>query len=287
MTRHCHFALAFLASLVLGASIPAQEPIRFARTPDISPDGKLVAFSYLGDVWMSGPLAASRPVTMHRARHQPIFSPDGGPASRPTAGAATTSSLSPSTAARKQLTFDSASDLVCGWARTAVHLFTSTRSTAPAAPSWRVPSEAAAAGAITAARAKRTLRAQASNHYVRSKGRWYRKGYRGSSSDDVWLCRRRTNNRQLTTFNGQDSSPMWGPGEQTSTTSAVHGTPANVVRQASVGREALAGDVPKGRGRPQHQPQRRMDRVRMRPRSVGRLDARGGIRAQLPSRFTP
>src|SRR5258708_20366625 len=30
-----------------------QEPIRFARTPDISPDGKTVAFSYLGDIWRS------------------------------------------------------------------------------------------------------------------------------------------------------------------------------------------------------------------------------------------
>ena len=37
----------------LAAFLPpaaAQEPIRFARTPDISPDGKQVAFSYLGDI---------------------------------------------------------------------------------------------------------------------------------------------------------------------------------------------------------------------------------------------
>lgn len=29
----------------------AQEPILFPRTPDISPDAKTVAFSYLGDIW--------------------------------------------------------------------------------------------------------------------------------------------------------------------------------------------------------------------------------------------
>ena len=42
------------ASLLLAVTYPAvaQEPIRFARTPDVSPDGRYVAFSYVGDVWV-------------------------------------------------------------------------------------------------------------------------------------------------------------------------------------------------------------------------------------------
>src|SRR5205823_5751291 len=48
--------------------------------------------------------------------------------------------------------------------------------------------------------------------YVRGQGLWYRKGYRGSSNDDVWVCNRDgTNHRRLTTFDGQDGSPMWAP----------------------------------------------------------------------------
>src|SRR5256714_4951464 len=70
----------FAALVVLAAgSAPAQEPIRFARTPDISPDGKLVAFSYLGDIWVVEAIGGvARPVTMHE-KHDiyPVFSPDG------------------------------------------------------------------------------------------------------------------------------------------------------------------------------------------------------------------
>ena len=33
-------------------NLSAQEPIRFVRSPDISPDGNTVAFSYLGDIWL-------------------------------------------------------------------------------------------------------------------------------------------------------------------------------------------------------------------------------------------
>src|SRR5260370_7326019 len=44
----------------------AQEPIRLARTPDISPDGKQIAFSYLGYIWTVEPIGGiARPVTMH------------------------------------------------------------------------------------------------------------------------------------------------------------------------------------------------------------------------------
>ena len=51
--------------------------------------------------------------------------------------------------------------------------------------------------------------------YVRGPGTWYRKGYRGSSNDDIWVCNADgSNNRRLTTFDGQDGSPMWAPDGQ-------------------------------------------------------------------------
>src|SRR5262249_40838025 len=70
---------AALALLLLAAVSPAQEPIRCGRTPDISPHGKTVAFSYLGGLWTVETIGGvARPVTMHEAYHvNPVYSPDG------------------------------------------------------------------------------------------------------------------------------------------------------------------------------------------------------------------
>src|SRR6188472_2682838 len=81
MTRRFALAILFVCSLSVAASGStfAQEPIRFARTPDISPDGRLVAFSYLGDIWVVESIGGvARPVTLHEAHDvNPVFSPDG------------------------------------------------------------------------------------------------------------------------------------------------------------------------------------------------------------------
>src|SRR5262249_35382301 len=78
--------------------------------------------------------------------------------------------------------------------------------------------------------------------YVRGPGTWYRKGYRGSSNDEIWICNADGNgNRQVTTFEGQDTSPMWASdGQHLYYVSEPFGTPANIVRQ----------DL-KGKGEPQ------------------------------------
>src|ERR1041384_8205151 len=105
---------ALPALLLLAAPVLAQEPIRFARTPDISPDGKLVAFSYLGDVWTVEAIGGiARPVTMHEAHASPpVSSPDGRPlAFSPNRHGSYDVFVVPAYGGRpKRLTFDSASD---------------------------------------------------------------------------------------------------------------------------------------------------------------------------------
>src|SRR4051812_14612165 len=70
---------ALLPALLLAGTAAADEPIRFARTPDISPDGKLVAFSYLGAIWTVAPpggTARAAPSPPAPAL-SPVFSPAG------------------------------------------------------------------------------------------------------------------------------------------------------------------------------------------------------------------
>lgn len=71
--------LVLALSVVLFASASAREPIRLANHPALSPDGQTLAFDWNGDIW-SVPVAGglARPLTSHPAKDRsPSFSPDG------------------------------------------------------------------------------------------------------------------------------------------------------------------------------------------------------------------
>src|SRR5205809_535995 len=137
-------AVAFVAFL----PVRAQEPIRFARTPDISPDGKLVAFSYLGDIWVVETIGGiARPVTMHEAHEiNPVFSPDGRwiAFSSNRHGSYDVFVVPTVGGKPRRLSFDSAPDMVTGWTPDGKNVvFASSRSTEfpPNINSYTVPVE--------------------------------------------------------------------------------------------------------------------------------------------------
>src|SRR5687768_8591420 len=57
----------------------AREPIRLPNNPTLSPDGKLLAFDWNGDVWIAASGGGeARQLTSHLGKDtQPKFSPDG------------------------------------------------------------------------------------------------------------------------------------------------------------------------------------------------------------------
>jgi len=227
-------------ALVLAVAASAQEPIRFARTPDISPDGKQVAFSYLGDIWVVEAIGGvARPITMHEAHDAaPVYSPDG----RWIAFASNRHGqydvfVSPSYGGKaKRLTFDSAHDIPVSWTPDGKNIvFSSTRNTDfPGGPElYTISIDGGQERKLPFHEAKDGQFNASGNTFafVRGPGIWYRKGYRGSANDDIWLATADGSNvRRLTDFPGQDTAPMFGPdGKRIYYVSEIHGGPANIV----------------------------------------------------------
>jgi len=251
-------ALAFI-SFNQARATPDQEPIRFARTPDISPDGEKIAFSYLGDVWIVDRIGGiARPVTMHEAHDfDPVFSPDGRwlAFSSNRHGSYDVFVVPVRGGKPRRLTFDSASDIVNGWSPDGKSiLFASNRS--PDFPGgfelYTVPFDGGRDRRITCGDGKEGVFSPSGDQiaYVRGQGLWYRKGYRGSSNDDIWICSAEGGaNRRLTTFNGQDTSPMWSmdgqwiyyvseesAGERGESSPRSWNAPANIFRRDAAGK---------------------------------------------------
>jgi tricorn protease len=216
-----HRLFVATALVLFAPTASAQEPIRFARTPDISPDGKLVAFSYLGDIWTVSAIGGvARPVTMHEAHDiNPVFSPDGKSLafSSNRHGSYDVFVVPVVGGKPKRLTFDSAHDMVTGWTPDGKGVvFASTRSTA--FPSnlecYVVPVEGGPERKLPLFEGKEAHFSPSGETiaFVRGPGLWYRRGYRGSSNDEIWLASPDgTNQRRVTTYDGQDSYPMWSP----------------------------------------------------------------------------
>ncbi len=235
--------LLFLAALlVLLPRAAFADPVRFARTPDISPDGKTVAFSYLGDIWLVDAKGGSaRHLTMHEKHDiNPIFSPDGKKIafSSNRHGNYDVFVIPVQGGRPTRLTFDSAEDHPTGWAPDGSHvLFASNRSADfPArAELYEVPAAGGLARQLSVYEGREGVYSPKGDQiaYVRGPGAWYRKGYRGSANDDIWLCNSDgSNNRQVTRFAGQDNAPQWSPdGRFLYYVSEQFGTPANIVRQ--------------------------------------------------------
>ncbi|MGL6097278.1 MAG: S41 family peptidase, partial [Fimbriiglobus sp.] len=205
--------------LLLAGPAVAQEPIRFARTPDISPDGKQVAFSYLGDLWVVEAIGGiARPVTMHEAHDfSPCFSPDGRQIAFASNrhGQYDVFTVPVQGGKPRRLTFDSGNDLPTGWTPDGKNIvFSSDRS--PAYPKhqgvYTVPADGGAEKLVPLFEGKEAHFSPDGKSlvFVRGPGTWYRRGYRGSSNDELWLANPDgTRPRPLTTFDGQDTAPMW------------------------------------------------------------------------------
>src|SRR5262249_50840495 len=137
----------------------------------------------------------------------------------------------------RRLTYDSADDFVTGWSPDGkTILFASTRLTDfPSRQElYAIPASGGRPVRISAHEGREGAYSPRGDRiaYVRGPGTWYRKGYRGSANDDIWLCQSDgANNVRFTNFIGQDNHPQWSrDGKTLYWVSESFGTPANIVR---------------------------------------------------------
>ncbi len=213
----------------------------------------MIAFSYLGDIWTVETIGGTaRAITSHPAHDvNPVFSPDGRwiAFSSNRHGSYDVFVVPVRGGKPRRLTFDSASDRVCGWTPDGKRiLFASTRSMSfpQNEELYTVPFEGGRVQRITFAGGKDGSYSQRGDvlAYVRGPGDWYRKGYRGSSNDDIWICNSDgTNNRRFTSFNGQDASPMWSADGSTLYYVSEHHGNSNIVRMPLATPVSAAGSL--------------------------------------------
>lgn len=249
---------AIPALLLLAAPMLAQEPIKFARTPDISPDGKLIAFSYLGDIWTVEAIGGvARPVTMHEAHdYAPVFSPDGRSITFASNrhGSYDVFVVPVVGGKPKRLTFDSAADVPLGWTNDGKSvIFASGRSTDYPGDItlMSVPADGGAETKYAGFFEGKDVQFSPTGDraaFVRGQGLWSRRGYRGSSNDDIYLSKPDgAETKLLTTFDGNDTAPMWSADGKRLFYVTENGSPAkcaNIVVQEVNGLSAVGSPHP-------------------------------------------
>ncbi|HET9371966.1 MAG TPA: S41 family peptidase, partial [Vicinamibacterales bacterium] len=214
-------AVALALGLAAGA---AAEPVKFARYPHVS-RGKLV-FSYHGDIWIANE-NGSNPMrlTAHVARDIfPRLSPDGQ-------WVAFTSDrfgnddvfiVAAAGGEPRQLTFSTVADTVLNWMPDGKGILVATsRAISPwRSPLYVVPIDGGLPTPLPIDGGVQGMVKQDGSllAFNRMGGSYWRKGYRGNRSDDVWLQDLKTKKltrltdtdlKDYKTFT-QDVYPMWG-----------------------------------------------------------------------------
>ena len=228
------FKCLSLFLLFFTVSLQAQSEAPVLRYPSLSPDASQVAFSWQGDIWIA-PVSggAARRMTVHQAYDaMPAWSPDGRyiAFSSYRNGNYDLYLLSLEDGSTRRLTWHAAHDVWPAWSPDGEEIWFMTRRDFIAVErEWEVWSTPMEGGTP-----RRRLDALGSHIAFSPDGRqlalergWCRperEAYRGSANRDLWLYDFATDSyTPITTFEGQDMLPDWGPDGQFYYLSAVSG----------------------------------------------------------------
>lgn len=207
-----------LVLLALGAGPAHAVPAFFARHPALSPDGTQLAFDWRGDIWVV-PVEGgeARRLTDHVAHDAyPHWSPHGREIAfvSDRHGNRDIFVVAPSGGTPERLTFHSDDDLLCDWGPPCDRLYFASARDALREQIYAVPRGGGRARRVIGDLA---LNARVSPDgrwiaYVRGYNEWWRKGYRGPASFDIWVRALSGGESYLITdWPGDDNLPHWSP----------------------------------------------------------------------------
>ena len=231
-------------------STPAAGPAFFFRQPAISPDGKELAFTYRGDIWLV-PTAggAARQLTSHPAWDAaPCFSPDGKKIAFASDryGQLDVFVMDTAGGEARRLTYHSADDLPSSFSADGRQVyFSSGRLDAPEAYLTRLRATELYAVSADGGRAEMLLTTPADSARPSPDGRFlayhdqkgledaFRKHHTSSVARDLWLYEPKSGRHQrLTDWKGEDRQPTFVDGGQSIVFLSERGGSFNVFKMS-------------------------------------------------------
>ena len=213
--------LVLTALLVLLAQAgPAHAVPAFgARHPALSPDGTQLAFSWRGDIWVvpSGGGQARR-LTVHLSHESmPRWSPDGAEIAFVSNrhGNADLFVLAAGGGSPERLTFHSDGDWLFDWSPDGQTLYFGSRRESRYDLVYAVPRSGGRPKRVTGDYAFNAAVSPDGRWlaYVRGYTNWWRKGYRGPASRDIWIRALAGGpSYHLVAWPGDDDHPQWSAG---------------------------------------------------------------------------
>jgi len=214
-SRRLTGALVFVL-LALPLVCSAGEGVLNARQPAPSPDGSVIAFSYMGDIWTvpSAGGAATR-LTVHEAYDDvPLWSPDGSTIafSSDRAGNADVYLIAATGGEPERLTWHSAWDTPQCWERDGGGVLFESYRDSLESNLYRAPADGGMPRRVLFDRGYNCSVSPDGRWlaYVRGRTPWWRQHYRGSAARDIWV--RAINggpSYRLVHSPYNDDRPMW------------------------------------------------------------------------------
>jgi len=257
--QHVAALRGLIAAALLLFSVPplagnAHWGTPFLRHPAPDPEGRRIAFSHGGDIWIApaegGP---ARRLTVHRAYDAyPVWSPRGDliAFSSNRLGGANLFVVDTLGLAVIQLTFRGAGDRPVDWSTDGSEvIFLSRRDFSPRriTTPYRVPLDGSRMPVKLWPVLSDDVRISPDGGkiaFVRGYQRWWRKGYTGSGNYDIWLFTPAENNyKRLTGLRATEHTPLWPADERLIYYVSEHSGVPNIFRRSLMAPPDEAGEA--------------------------------------------